>query len=373
MRIAVNCLLLSAMALVGIGLSTVASTTMWKGPNFVVKQAVWIVIAAVACVVASRLPLAWLQKWAWGVYAAAVGLLVLVLVPGVGLEIAGSRRWLDLGPVNYQPSEFAKVAVLILMAALICRPRRTKLLLLGFLLPISCVLVVASLIVVEPDYGTAVLIVFISGGMLFLSGSRLSYLSGAALLGIAALAVLVFIRPNSMNRIEAWLNPDNSNPAAFQLEQSHIAIGRGGLRGQGFLQSQQKELHLPEAHTDFILAIWAEEQGFMGSMIVIALYLVFFACGFTISCGSRDEFMRLLGLGVTFLITYQALINMSVVTGLFPTKGIALPFQSYGGSHLLTTGVMIGLLVGIARQADPAGDGGSGSRRGESPENWSTA
>lgn len=363
MRKTVYLLLFFVALILCIGLVTVGTTTIGnpKLGSLAVRQMIWVGIAIVAGFVTASFHFRLWGSFAYLILGLSALMLALVLAPGIGKEIAGSRRWLDLGFMNYQPSEFAKLAVVVFVSFWMSTVhRRSETLWKGFLVPVAAVIVLALLIVVEPDYGTTALIVGITGLLLFLSGSRLAFLSAAGMLAVAALVALVLIRPNSMARVEAWFNQGNDqldNPAAFQLEQSLIAIEMGGVRGVGLGESQQKELYLPEAHTDFIMAIWSEEQGLVGSLILLALFFGIFVCGLVISQSCKDRFGRLLGLGITLMITAQALINMMVVTGLLPTKGIALPLMSYGGSHLLTTCVMLGILISIARHNEKVAEG----------------
>ena len=255
-----------------------------------------------------------------------------------------THRWIRLGPLSLQPSELAKLVVIFYLAwFLASRPASLRRAALGVndplrtLLP-ACgtVLLVVGLVYKEPDMGTACMVVFIAAVMLFIAGLSMRYVLGAVLALLPAVYIATVSVPYRMQRVQAFLAP-GSDPQGhgFQLLQSLIAVGSGGFRGVGLMESRQKLFFLPEAHTDFIFSIICEELGFIGAVIVLALFAVYGWRGFVAAMKAPDEFGRLLGIGITAMVVGQALVNLSVVLGLAPTKGIPLPFVSYGGSSLL--------------------------------------
>ena len=269
-----------------------------------------------------------------------------------------THRWFRLGPLSLQPSEIAKLVVIVFLAWFLeirGAPRRFSVSDLSrTILPAAgTVLVMVVLILAEPDMGTACMILLIALTMLFVSGLSLRYIFGAALAAIPAIYLLIVRVPYRLQRVEAFLSP-GSDPQGhgFQLLQSLIAVGSGGFTGVGLMESRQKLFFLPEAQTDFIFSVICEELGFIGAVIVLALFAVYGWRGFVAAMKAPDEFGRLLALGLTTMVTGQALINLSVVLGLMPTKGIPRPFISYGGSSLLGMLLATGVLLNISQHAD---------------------
>jgi cell division protein FtsW len=268
-----------------------------------------------------------------------------------------THRWFRLGPLSLQPSEIAKLVVIFFLAwfletrgaprCFVKDPLRT-------IVPAAgTVLVMVGLILAEPDMGTAFMIVLVALTMLYVSGLPLRYIFGAALAAIPAIYLLIVRAPYRLQRFQAFISP-GSDPQGhgFQLLQSLIAIGSGGFTGVGLMESRQKLFFLPEAHTDFIFSVICEELGFIGAVLVLVLFAVYGWRGFVAAMKAPDEFGRLLALGITTMVTGQALINLSVVLGLMPTKGIPLPFISYGGSSLLGMLLATGVLLNISQHAD---------------------
>jgi cell division protein FtsW len=269
-----------------------------------------------------------------------------------------THRWFRLGPLSLQPSEIAKLVLIFFLAWFLEIRRAPR----GFgvndpvrtLLPaLGTVLLIVALILAEPDMGTACMIVLIAGVMLFVSGLDMRYIFGAVLAAIPAVYLLIARTPYRLERFKAFLSP-SSDPQGhgFQLLQSLIAIGSGGFTGVGLMEGRQKLFFLPEAHTDFIFAVICEELGFIGAVIVLTLFAVYGWRGFVAAMKAPDEFGRLLALGITAMVVGQALINLSVVLGLMPTKGIPLPFISYGGSSLIGMLLATGVLLNISQHAD---------------------
>jgi cell division protein FtsW len=269
-----------------------------------------------------------------------------------------THRWVRLGPLSLQPSELAKLAVIFYLAWFLDIRREPRGAgvnnLRQTLLPaIGTVLLVVGLIYKEPDLGTACMISFIAAVMLFIAGLSYRYIFGAALAAIPAIYIAIASVPYRLERVQAYLSP-GADPQGhgFQLAQSLIAIGSGGFTGVGLMESRQKLFFLPESHTDFIFSVICEEIGFIGAVVVLALFAVYGWRGLTAAMKAPDAFGRLLGIGITAMVVGQALINLSVVLGLVPTKGIPLPFISYGGSSLLGMLLATGVLLNISQHAD---------------------
>lgn len=340
--------------LVLIGLVILYSTSSARSidPHFFLKrQVIWLfAIGVPICFATSVLDYRVWRRYCWPLLGLAAVLLVLVLIPGIGIRVKGSARWLGFGPFRVQPSEFAKIAVVAAMASYMSRyGRQGGQLLKGLVYPLGGLGLFALLLVLEPDYGATAIIVAIGLTIMFAGGTRLAYLLVLGVGGLGGLAALVFQNPNRLGRVKAFLYPELYPDQAYHLTQSLYAFHLGGLSGVGLGNSMQKRFYLPEAHTDFIFSIIAEELGFFASLGVLLLFALYFICGMLISFRANDSFGRLLGFGVTMVIGLQAAVNIAVVTGLGPTKGLALPFISYGGSNLVTSLVMTGILLSISR------------------------
>ncbi len=281
-------------------------------------------------------------------------LLVLVLIPGVGREVSGARRWFRFKFISFQPAEFANLALIIYISDFICRKQdKIKLLLKGFLPPICVLVAIALLILLQPDLGTVIALGSVVLIMLFVSGSRGSYILSLLLCSLPALYLLVFKVPYRRVRILAFLNPWlDPKGTGFQIIQSQIAIGSGGLFGRGLGHSQQKLFYLPAAHTDFIFSIIGEELGLAGTLGIIALFAIFIQQGLKIIKNAQDKFGYFLALGLVLMISLKAIVNIGVSCGVFPTKGLPLPFISYGGSSLIFDLVSLGILINIARTGE---------------------
>jgi cell division protein FtsW len=269
-----------------------------------------------------------------------------------------THRWFRLGPLSLQPSEIAKLVLIFYLAWFIEIRRGPK----SFgindpvhtLLPaLGTVLLMVGLVLGEPDMGTACMILLIAAVMLYVSGLSMRYIVGAGLAAIPVVYLLIESTPYRLERFKAFLSPSTDPQGhGFQLLQSLIAIGSGGFTGVGLMEGRQKLFFLPEAHTDFIFAVICEELGFIGAAIVLTLFFVYGWRGFVAAMKAPDEFGRLLALGITAMVMGQALVNLSVVLGLMPTKGIPLPFISYGGSSLIGMLLATGVLLNISQHAD---------------------
>ena len=280
-------------------------------------------------------------------------MLVLVLVPGIGKASYGARRWFKVGVLSFQPSEFAKLAMLVYMADFLAR-KQTKVgeFWNGFLPPITILGVMCLLIIKQPDLGNCALMASIVVIMLYVAGGRLAHIVCLALAALPFLYVLVVHVPYRWARIVAFLNPwEDSQGIGFQLTQSQIALGSGGLFGVGLGKSAQKFFYLPAAHTDFIFSIIGEELGFIGATIILGLFVMLIAQGIKIALSARDRFGELLASGIVAAFAIQILINLGAMVAIIPLTGIPLPFISYGGSNLIISFTMAGILINIARQS----------------------
>jgi cell division protein FtsW len=303
--------------------------------------------------------------------------LLAVLIPGVGRSAGGARRWLDLGVVSFQPGEAAKVALVLYLARSLARKRdKVRLFSIGFLPHLLVTGLLAALCLAERDLGTAVVLVLLLLTLLFAGGARLGYLVGALLLSIPVAWKLVAGTPYRMQRIAAFLDPwQHREGIGFQIVESLIGIGNGGWLGQGLGEGKGKLFYLPAAHTDFIAAVIAEEAGLLGVAAVLLLYAVVVWRGLRATYNAPDAFGCFTALGVTTLLGAQALINLAVVFGLLPTKGLTLPFVSYGGSSLMTLLLASGILLSVSggrggflrhqavRRGAPAGATAAGGAR----------
>jgi cell division protein FtsW len=335
-------------------LASASSTERDDATYFVKRQLMWLALAFCAAAFAARFDYQLYRKLAIPASVVTLILLVLVRIPGIGHTVNGSWRWLKLGPITIQPSELAKVAVIMLFAWWIARnQRRIDELKKGILIPFGMLACFAGLIIIEPDFGTTMLVSSVAVCMMFLGGASIAPLLMTGLVGLLGIIILIFQNPERMSRILAFLDPQKyEQDKAWQLINSLRAFASGSQqgwwRGQGFGNSMQKYDYLPEAHTDFIFPIIGEELGLIASVLVVGMYIMLFVLGMRIAFNAKDDFGRMLAFGITLMITIQALINFAVVTGCVPTKGLALPFISYGGSSLVVSGIMIGILVNVA-------------------------
>jgi cell division protein FtsW len=328
---------------------------------FVARQGAWLVMGLLGMFALMKLDYHRLREPA--VVYTVLCVVVVMLVGTFFLDKShATHRWIKLGPLNLQPSEMAKLAIILYLAWFLDLRRRRETSLefrkqdfLQTILPaVAPILVCVALIVAQPDLGTSVDVVLIMAAILFVAGLSWKWLAVGAAAGLPALLLLIMNASYRQARLMAFLHPD-SDPqgAGFQLLQSLIAVGSGGFTGVGLMESKQKLFYLPEAHTDFIFAVICEELGFLGATIVIALFAMYAWRGLRAAFNAPDGFGRMVALGVTAMVLFQALINFAVVLGMMPTKGIPLPFVSYGGSSLLVMLLATGVLLNISQQAAP--------------------
>ena len=322
------------------------------GQFFLKKHLGFIVIGLIAMIAMIKIPYEHLKKVAYPGVVISVVLLLLLFIPHVGVRRGGATRWLNLGIISFQVSELVKVAMVIFLAHLLTRKvHHLKKFSRGVLVPLSVTAVIMGLILLQPDFGTVVIIASILLLMLSLAGSRITHLLflGAAFIPLGVW--LIMHKGYRMARLTAFLDPwKDADKTGFQLIQSLLSFGCGGVTGQGIGDGMQKLFYLPEPHTDFILAVIAEESGFIGVTLVIVMFMVFMLRGFMIAFRAPDLFGTLLAAGLTMLIAMQAFINIAGVMGLIPLKGLALPFLSYGGTSFVISMLVVGILLNISTQ-----------------------
>jgi len=355
MKVAVTTLAFCVAALLALGLVMLYSSSMTQiGAHNLVTQLVWCVVGLGFCVTATAFDYQLLKKIAWPVFVLALVSLALVFVPRIGHASHGAHRWIRAG-LTIQPSEFAKLALIIILAWYGNRyQRQMQNWKRGIVVPGMLIALVLGLIFVEPDRGTTILLAAVSGAMLLLAGVRWKHVLLPALLGASGLVVSILHDPMRMGRIFAWLHPEQHlEGAALQARQAMIGLGSGGWFGLGLGNGLRKFGYLPEIHTDFIFANIGEELGLVGTMLVVLAFVVMVVCGFYIAINAGNTFGFLLAAGLTFLIGLQAAINIGVVTSALPNKGLPLPFISYGGSNLLAMLTCVGILFSVARHARP--------------------
>ena len=359
-RVTDNLLLLSVLALLSIGIVMVYSSSSIFALKsyhdeyyFLKKQLLFASLGILLLIAVARIPYQYLAKLAYPILGLSFVGLILVLVPEIGSRLGGSMRWFRFGPLSIQPAECAKLGLITYLSFFLYKKQNNiKNFSTGFFPPFIITGTMAVLVLCQPDYGSAFLLMALLFIMLFVGGARLFYL----LLSLIFLAPLgFFLILNSSYRLrrftaflDPWSDPTNTG---FQIIQSFIAFGSGGAFGLGLGNGRQKLFYLPEAHTDFIFSVVGEELGLLGVMIVITLFFIIIFCGIRISFRARDLLGTFLASGIVSLIGLQALVNMGVVMGLLPTKGSPLPFISYGGTSLMVNLVGVGILLNISSQS----------------------
>lgn len=352
-------LILAIGLLLGIGIVMMGSASLAIGEEeadqatyFLVRQLLFLLPAGLALTAALLMPLDRLRQWAPVILLGSIFLLVLVLLPGVGREINGATRWLPVGIINLQVSEVARVGFIVYLAAHLVRQGEKGALSVGALVAPAVVITMAGvLLLAQPDFGALVVLAVTLGSMLFVAGVSLGVFLLLAIVVVALGSVLVVSAPYRLERLTAFRDPwADPFDTGFQLSQSLIAVGRGEWLGVGLGNSVQKLFYLPEAHTDFLFAVLAEEFGLLGMLVVIGLYafLVVRICAIgSASFQAERPFGGLLAYGVAVSLGFQAFVNMGVNLGLLPTKGLTLPLMSYGGSSLVMTAAALGLVLRV--------------------------
>lgn len=355
-------LLFVVLAILGTGLVMVASASMpiatyhhQFGFYFFIKQFIFAMLGIIAAFVAINIPTELYNRFRAAWLVIAIVLLCLVLVPGIGRAVNGSRRWIHIGPIALQVSELVKLcAVMYISGFLVQHGDEARETFIGVLKPLGMLAVMGVLLLLEPDFGATVVVFVTVLGVMFMAGIRIRWFLILIAMGIVACTLLVYLSPYRLARLTGFLHPwANQYGSGYQLTQSLIAFGRGGIFGDGLGNSIQKLFYLPEAHTDFILAITGEELGFVGIFSLLALYAILIWRGLKIAqlAQKLDQlFDAYLAYGITFWLGLQMIVNYGVNLGLLPTKGLTLPFISYGGSSLLIDCAVIGILLRIHLQ-----------------------
>ncbi|MDR0728457.1 MAG: FtsW/RodA/SpoVE family cell cycle protein [Puniceicoccales bacterium] len=354
------CVLLALLlSVTGFVILSSASLSFLRSENYALKQLAWSGLALGAFGLMALTPTEKLRKslpfWVW----LSLGLLLAVLIPGLGTKVNGSRRWIYC-ILHIQVSELAKIALILWLADYIEKNAEwMDSFWKGFFKPILFCSAWAGLVLVEPDYGTAVLLLAVAVTLLFLGGAKIRHLLLSAAGFLLLFALLVWHNPPRLKRIISFLDLEgNRSDGSYQLWQAILAFVSGGPWGRGIGHGRQQLTYLPEAHTDFIYAVLVEELGCIGGMLIIGLFLLLFLSALSGLRRQESIFARTLGYGAIFLIIYQSILNMGVVTACFPTKGIPLPFLSYGGSNLITVYALLGLMTHALRPEGPSSEGG---------------
>jgi cell division protein FtsW len=353
-------LFLSLVALFGIGLVQVysssyifATESYSDGLYFFKRQAVFTVLAFVVLILTTQIPIQWIRRWGWVLWPVSFVLLCATFIPHIGVRVGGAIRWIQLpGGIRFEPSEILKLAFSFLFASLVCRHQnllgRLKWGWLFFFITIPF-----AVLLKQPDFGSFMIMLLVGTALLFTFGLRMKWLITAGLAALPALYFIVWHSPYRRARVQAFLDPW-SDPAkkGFQVIQSMLSVHSGGLTGQGLGQGQGKLFFLPEAHTDFTMAVFSEEMGFVGIVIIMSLFAFVVFRGFQIVLKTEDLFKKTLALGLTLTFAFSVFINVGVVMGLVPTKGLTMPFMSYGGSSLLVLAFLFGILLNIEMSED---------------------
>lgn len=353
-------LLLVTLILVTVGTAMIYSSSsiialekFKDGQYFLKKQIFFVILGLISMVLLTKIDYTTWKKAAYPGIILSLILLMLLFIPHVGLKRGGATRWLNLGVFSFQVSEMVKIAMVVFLAHLLARKAHLlKKFSRGILIPSAITAVVISLILLEPDFGTAVIIASILILMLCLAGSRITHLMFLAAAFIPVGVWLIFHKGYRLARLTVFLDPwKDAGNSGFQIIQSLISFGSGGTFGVGIGDGMQKLFYLPQPHTDFILSIIAEESGFIGVSIVIILFSIFVFRGFMIAMKAPDLFGMLLAAGLTMVIAMESFINIAGVMGLIPLKGLALPFLSYGGSSFVMSMIAVGILLNISTQS----------------------
>lgn len=345
-------LLLIGMAMTYSASGTIAGQRYGDPAFFLKRQVVWALIGGLGMAVAMRYDYQKLARFGWVFYALALLMLFLVLIPAFSREVGGARRWLAVGGLTFQPSEFAKIALIIFFSAALTKKEtmgKLRDFVTGYMPGALALGVCFILVLLQPDMGTSLIIATVVFSLFFIAGIRPGFMIGTLLTLLPFLYVAVlnvdYRRKRILSFLDPWADPSDSG---FQIIQSYVALGNGHITGKGLGQSMQKNFFLPDAHTDFIFAIIGEEVGFIGCTLVVLLFAVIVYRGFRVAFRAPEPFGMYLAAGITLSIGLQAIVNISVNTGLLPTKGLPLPFISVGGSALVMWMISIGILLNVS-------------------------
>ncbi len=322
--------------------------------HYVLTQGMFCLVGVIILFIISKINYKFYYKYSNIILFTCIILLILVLIPGLGVVRNGSRSWFGIGSFGIQPSEFSKLGLIIFTSKYLEKSNKFLKDYKKGVFPILFILfLIFGLIMLEPDFGTGMIIILTIIAMLFVAGVNMKFFMGLGVIGVIGIVVLIIIAPYRMDRITSFINPW-SDPlgTGFQIIQSLYAIGPGGLFGVGYLNSRQKSFYLPEPQTDFIFSIIAEEFGIVGALVVLTLFGIILYSGLKIALKQENLFKKYLAFGLIFQLIVQVIMNLSVVIGLIPVTGVTLPFLSYGGSSLLTSLVGIGILLNISKSKD---------------------
>ncbi len=354
MKAATSLLLFSVLGLLVLGIvMLVSASTGQQEARYLIMQPLWAGIGLIGCFLAAAGDYRWLKKVWWLVLLLSLALLAAVWIPHVGITKNGATRWIGYGNARLQPSEFAKIALIIAIAWYGERfQRHMGTLTRGVLIPSLGIGLVLALIFKEPDVGTTLLLAGVSTLMLLISGLRWRYVLPPLVIGLVGITVFIANDPVRSDRVYAWLHPEETRlDKGLQTYQSIASLGNGGVKGLGLGEGRQKLGFVPEHHTDFIFSVIGEELGLVATLSVLVAFMIILFCGVYVAWNAADTFGMLIASGITFLIGMQVIINVGVVTGALPNKGLALPFISYGGSNLVIMMGCVGLLINIGRNA----------------------
>jgi cell division protein FtsW len=354
-------LLLAIFALLGIGLLTIASAGVAYGQVrfgdeyfFLKEQSLGFVVGLLFLYIAANIDYHVVRKFVVPIFFIAILFLILVFIPGFGTTVYGAARWIELGPLSFQPSEVMKLAIILYLAAWLSSKRQEHNadFFEGYIPFIAILSLVGFLIIKQPDTGTLGLVFCIALAVFFVSGANLSHILVTVLGGIGTLILLIRLAPYRMERFMVFMNPEHDPlGSGYQLKQAMLALGSGGWLGAGLGQSRQKFSYLPEPVTDSIFAVIGEEVGFIGTSVIVSLFLFIAWRGLRIAKAAPDSFGRLVAVGIVSWIFIQSMINIMAISGLIPLTGIPLPFISYGGTSLAVLMTGIGILLNISKQA----------------------
>ena len=340
-----------------IALSSASSYTalITRGDSnyYFIRQLAFAVVGVIAMFVISKIDYTFYEKYGYVIYIVALAAMLLVFVPGLGSEVKGARRWIDLGFISFQPSEFMKPALAIGIAAYISKNQEKMKSILGYAVPAIMIGIVCVIMYFQSHMSGAIIMIVIGAATIFTSGFKLKKrtIIIAAIVGLTAASLFLFTSDYRMKRVKALFNPEEDVTGInWQPTQSLYAIGSGGLFGMGIGQSRQKYLWLPESQNDFVFSIWAEEFGFVGSLIVVLLFVLFVYRALALVLKSRDLFALMMATGIISMFAFQMIMNVAVVTKLAPTTGMPLPFFSYGGTSLLINLASVGIVLNVSRQ-----------------------
>lgn len=349
-------LISSVITLIIIGLlfiyssSSVYALERFNSPAyFVQRQCIGIGVGLLLLVLTCFIPLSYIKKYTPAAFFTSLALTALTLVPGLGVRINGSSRWVGLAGITFQPSELLKITLLLYVAHMLTKKETKMSSFSHSYLPLLVILgAVSAILLKQPDFGLTVTLATTTLTLLFIAQAEIKYLLGILAAALPGFLALIYFQPYRLKRVLTFLNPwEDPQGAGFQIIQSLIAIGSGSWAGVGISQSRQKFFYLPMQHTDFIFSIIAEETGFIGSCFLLLLYITLLYSGIRIASQLTDLFSSYTVLGAVIVINYQALINIAVANGLVPTKGIGLPFVSYGNSNIICMLVIIGLIINM--------------------------